>query len=113
MDPSHPIDGQPSVRVLLGTKEGEDELYMSCLYGSFRFETGAPVSRDEVTRFRCPHCRASLVSDVNCDICGAPTALLELGEDGNVRFCARRGCKGHHLLVDDPLQLLDGPTAAQ
>jgi hypothetical protein len=109
MDATHPIDGQPSVQVLLGTREGEDLLFLSCLYGSFRFETGAPVSRDEVTRFRCPHCAESLVTDAACGTCGAPMAGLSLSE-GSVDFCTRRGCKGHRLNVDDPTKLLDGPA---
>jgi len=113
MDQSHPIDGQPSVRVLLGTREGEDMLYLSCLYGSFRYDTGASVSRDEITRFRCPFCGESLVSDEACDICGAPVAVLEINGDGSVQFCARRGCKGHRLNVDDLTRLLDGPAAEQ
>jgi len=111
MDASHPIDGQPSVRVLLGTRDGEDVLYLSCLYGSFRYDTGAPVSRDEITRFRCPRCGESLVSGEACDICGAPTAVLDLEGDGSVMFCARRGCKGHRLNVDDLTRLLDDPPA--
>ncbi len=110
MNPSHPIDGQPSVQVLLGTREGEDMLFLSCLYGSFRFETGAPVSQGEITRFRCPHCAESLVTGVGCETCGAPMAGLSLAE-GSVDFCTRRGCKGHRLNVDDPTKLLDGPAA--
>jgi len=111
MDPSHPLDGQPSVRVLLGTRGVEDELFLSCIYGSFRFETGAAVPRDEITRFRCPHCGESLVSTRECDICGASMAILGLAEGGSVQFCSRRGCNGHRLVMDDPTQLLDSPDA--
>ena len=111
MDPSHSLDGQPSVRVLLGTQGGEDELFLSCIYGSFRFETGAAVSRDEITRFRCPHCGESLVSTLECNICGASMAILGLSEGGSVQFCTRRGCNGHRLVMDDPTQLLDSLAA--
>ncbi len=113
MDPSHTIDGQASIRILLGTRGGEDVLFLSCLYGSFRYETGAPVSRDEITRFRCPHCAESLVAGDNCEICEAPMAELALTEGGSVDFCTQRGCKGHRLNVDDPTQLLDGPAAVR
>jgi len=111
MDVSHPIDGQPSIRVLLGTAVGEDVLFLSCLYGSFRYETGAPVSQDEITRFRCPHCAESLVAGGGCETCGAPMAGLALAAGGSVDFCTRRGCKGHRLNVDNPTQLLDSPAA--
>ena len=110
MDESHPIDGQPSIRVLLGTSEGEDILFLSCLYGSFRYETGAPVPRDEVTRFRCPSCSESMMAVGPCAICGAPMAGLALAGEGSVDFCTRRGCKGHRLNMDDPISLLDGPA---
>ena len=112
MDATHPIDGQPAVRILLGTRQGEDILFLSCLYGSFRYETGAPVSRDEITRFRCPHCSESLVTGAACETCGAPMAGLALAA-GSVDFCTRRGCKGHRLNVDDPTQLLDDPATAR
>ncbi|MBM4371814.1 MAG: hypothetical protein FJ098_09180 [Deltaproteobacteria bacterium] len=113
LDPSRPLDGQPSVRVLLGTRRGEHELFLSCLYGSFRFDTRAPVDPDEVTGFRCPHCGRSLVTRETCTICAAPLASLDLDEGGSVQFCSRRGCKGHRLLMDDPTQLLDGFAPAR
>ncbi len=112
MSASHPVDCQPSIQVLLGTRGGEDHLFLSCLYGSFRFETGAPVSRDEITRFQCPPCPESRVTGAVCETCGAPMAGLALAE-GSVDFCTRRGCKGHRLNVDDPTRLLDGPAAAR
>ena len=113
MEESHPIDGQPSIRILLGTRDGENELFLSCLYGSFRFETGAAVSRDEITRFRCPHCGESLVTGAPCGTCEAPVAALALAGGGSVDFCTRRGCKGHRLNVEDPTQLLDDPATAR
>lgn len=101
MDAEHKLDGNPSIRLLLRVGTDERALNLSSLYGSFRYETDAAVGLGTLTELVCPHCRAGLVVDASCDVCGARMGRLSLEVDGEVYFCSRRGCKGHKVELRD------------
>ncbi len=101
MDETHPLDGQPSIRVLVETSGNQGVLHLSSLYGSFRFDTSLPVHQGDTVTMTCPHCGTSLVTDTPCHVCRASMVTLGLEVGGEVFFCSRRGCKGHKVELID------------
>jgi NADH:ubiquinone oxidoreductase subunit E len=97
MDPSHLIDGYPSVRVTISFGDKHGWLKLSCLYGSYAFESEYETPMDTVVHFFCPHCHGELIGASNCPECGAPMVPMIVRRGGMVQVCSRRGCKGHML----------------
>ncbi len=97
MDPEHPIDDAPSVRVTVAFERQHGWLRLSSLYGSPTIESEYDIPRDTVVNFFCPHCHAELRGASNCPECGAPMVAMIVRAGGIVQICARRGCKGHML----------------
>jgi len=97
MDPNHPLDGSPSVRVTVSFEQKHGWLRLSSLYGSFAVECEYPVRADEVVDFFCPHCHAELKGASACPLCNAPMVSMIVRAGGVVQVCSRRGCKGHML----------------
>ncbi|MEW6198514.1 MAG: NAD(P)H-dependent oxidoreductase subunit E [Planctomycetota bacterium] len=97
MDPEHPIDNAPSVRVTVAFERQHGWLRLSSLYGSPAIESEYEIPRDTVVNFFCPHCHAELRGASNCPECGAPMVAMIVRAGGIVQICARRGCKGHML----------------
>lgn len=97
MDPSHQIDGSPSIRVTVSFERKHGWLRLSSLYGSFAVETEYPIRTDEVADFFCPHCHAELKGASSCPLCSAPMVSMIIRAGGMVQICSRRGCKGHML----------------
>lgn len=101
MDAQSLIDGQPSIRVNMSLQGRQGALHLSSIYGSFRFDSSAPIGDGEVAELACPHCSRSLVTDAECEICQAPMARMKLEVDGEVFFCSRKGCKVHKVELID------------
>lgn len=97
MDPEHPIDDAPAVRVTVAFERQHGWLRLSSLYGSPTIESEYDIPRDTVVNFFCPHCHAELRGASNCPECGAPMVAMIVRAGGIVQICARRGCKGHML----------------
>ena len=97
MDPKHLIDGHPSVRVTISFGQEHGWIRLSCLYGSYNFESESETPMDTVAHFFCPHCHAELNGASNCPECGAPMVPMIVRGGGMVQICSRRGCKGHML----------------
>lgn len=97
MDPEHPIDDAPSVRVTVAFERQHGWLRLSSLYGSPAIESEYEIPRDTVVNFFCPHCHAELRGASKCPECGAPMVAMIVRAGGIVQICARRGCKGHML----------------
>jgi Zn finger protein HypA/HybF involved in hydrogenase expression len=97
MDPSHPIDGSPSVRVTVSFARKHGWLRLSSLYGSPSLESEYEIPMDLVVDVFCPHCHAELTGATECPECGAPMVSLIVRGGGMVHICARRGCSGHRL----------------
>ena len=97
MDPKHLIDGHPSVRVTISFGQEHGWIRLSCLYGSYNFESEYETPMDTVAHFFCPHCHAELNGASNCPECGAPMVPMIVRGGGMVQICSRRGCKGHML----------------
>jgi NADH:ubiquinone oxidoreductase subunit E len=101
MDPKHPIDGNPSVRVTVSFGDKHGWMALSSLYGSYNVETEYEIPKDIIVNVFCPHCHAELLGAGKCGECGAPMVPMIVRGGGIVQICARRGCKGHLLDVGE------------
>jgi len=97
MDPDHPIEGQPSVRVTISFGRRHGWLRLSSLYGSYTIESEHEIPADTVAHFFCPHCHAELAGATDCPMCAAPMVPLIVRGGGMVQICSRRGCRSHML----------------
>ncbi|MFZ5787525.1 MAG: NAD(P)H-dependent oxidoreductase subunit E [Acidobacteriota bacterium] len=97
MDPEHPLDGHPAIRVTIAFGEHHGWLLLSSLYGSYTIESQHEVPLDEVANFFCPHCHAELSGGGDCVLCGARMVPMIVRGDGVVQICTRRGCRAHML----------------
>lgn len=97
MDPDHPIDGSPSIRITASAEGEHGWLRLSSLYGSFTVESEFGIRTDTVLDLFCPHCHAELKSASACPLCRAPMVSMIVRAGGIVQICSRRGCKGHML----------------
>jgi len=97
MDPDHPIDDAPSIRITASFERKHGWLRLSSLYGSYSLDCEYEIPADTVVHVFCPHCHAELKGTSDCPDCGAPMISLIVRGGGIVQVCARRGCKGHML----------------
>jgi NADH-quinone oxidoreductase subunit E len=97
MDPSHLIDGYPSIRVTISFEHEHGWLRLSSLYGSYNIESEYKIPDDIVAHFFCPHCHAELIGASDCPECGTSMVPMFLQGGGMVQICPRHGCKGHLL----------------
>jgi len=97
MDPAHPIDGHPSVRVTVSFAQKHGWLALSSLYGSNNTASEFPIPQSEVYHVFCPHCHAELAGGQPCGDCNAPMIPMIVRGGGVMQVCSRRGCRGHIL----------------
>jgi NADH-quinone oxidoreductase subunit E len=100
MDPAHPVDGHPSVRVTISFGRNHGWLLLSSLYGSYMIECEHEIPSDTIVNFFCPHCHAELTGANDCPVCDAPMVPLIVRGGGMVQICSRRGCRSHMLDLD-------------
>lgn len=99
MDPDHPLEGYPSVRLTVSFGRKHGWIRLSSLYGSYTMESKHEIPLDTVLNCFCPHCGAELGTASNCAVCGAAMVPLVVRGGGIVQICSRRGCKSHMLDV--------------
>jgi hypothetical protein len=97
MDPSHLIDGTPSVRVTASSGRTHGWARLSAVYGRYTVEAEHDVRKDTVVDFFCPHCHAALKGASACPLCGIAMVPMLVRAGVVVQICPRRGCKGHML----------------
>ncbi|MBI4881405.1 MAG: NAD(P)H-dependent oxidoreductase subunit E [Planctomycetes bacterium] len=97
MDPTHPIDGHPSIRVTVSFDNQHGWTALSCLYGSYNVASEYEIPDDTVVNMFCPHCHAELLGGGSCMECGSPMVPMIVRSGGIVQICTRRGCLGHML----------------
>ena len=100
MDPSHLIDGYPSIRVTIFAGRRHGWFRLSSLYGSYHVQSEFEIEDDAVPDFFCPHCHAELSSANRCAECGEALVPMIVRQGGVVQICSRRGCRGHILDLD-------------
>jgi len=102
MDPEHPVDGHPSIRVTVAYNHVHEHIWLSSLYGSYNVESEHGIPADSVADFFCPHCHAHLAGSSNCPECRMPMVPMIVRGGGIVQICSRRGCRGHILDLGGP-----------
>lgn len=102
MDPDHPVDGHPSIRVTVSFAREHFSLRLSCLYGSYNQQSDEEIPKEAMVDFFCPHCHAHLTGGSSCPECGAPVVPMIVRGGGVVQICSRRGCRGHILDLNEP-----------
>lgn len=89
----------------------DGEVLLSAIFGDYTLESDLKVREGDLVEFRCPECDASIMLAVTCKLCRAPMASLNIGDQGYIEFCSRRGCKGHALGgvgdIDQMMQLMN------
>jgi len=103
MDPEHPVDGHPSIRVTVAYNGVHGHIQLSSLYGSYNVESEQEIPPDTVADFFCPHCHAHLIGSSACPECRTPMVPMIVRGGGIVQICSRRGCRGHILDVGGPV----------
>ncbi len=102
MDPEHPVDGHPSIRITVACDGVHGHARLSSLYGSYNLQSECEIPRDPVADFFCPHCHARLSGSSNCPECCTPMARMIVRGGGIMQICPRRGCRGHVLDLGGP-----------
>jgi len=97
MDPRHPIDNHPSIRVTVSFDNKHGWLAISSLYGSYNTASEHEIPPWTIVDMFCPYCHAEMIGAPKCGECGAPMVPMIVRGGGVVQICARRGCKGHIL----------------
>jgi len=97
MDPRHPIDDHPSIRITVSFAHSHGWLALSSLYGSYNVDSEYDIPTDTVVQIFCPHCHTELIGGADCGECGAPMVPMIVRGGGMVQICSRKGCKGHIL----------------
>jgi len=97
MDPTHKIDGFPSIRITVAFHSQHGWMHLSSLYGSYVVESEYELPTESVVNFFCPHCHAELTGAGLCPVCDAPMVPMIIRGGGVVQICARRGCRYHML----------------
>ena len=105
MDSSVRIHGEPSVKMKLIVGKTEGLLFVDAFWGGHQ-KLYSFIPEQGVVEASCPTCGASLMTPEICAEpgCGCQTGiLLNLpGENNNgIRICARLGCPGHRLVIDN------------
>lgn len=101
MDEQHPLEGYPSIHCTIMYLETPGHLWLSSLYGSYRFHCDIEIPADTEVDFFCPSCEELISDGPLCDACESNTVILEMGAGGSVRFCARYHCPKHSIAFGD------------
>ena len=108
MDPTVPINGYPSIKVILRYGETEGIVHLDPVYGSFHNIFDVDIPDGVVASMFCPTCHAAMQVDEGraCDWCFSPLFQFYLPNGGLLEGCLKVGCHQHKLkLVDIDQQL--------
>lgn len=97
MDPGHPIDDRPSIRVTACFDDQYGWLRLSSWYGGNGYWAEPEIPSGCPVRFLCPSCHKELTGAAVCPECDAPMATMLVRGGGALRVCARRGCPSRRL----------------
>ncbi len=87
------------------------ELSLSAVFGDAGGETDAGLEAGDIVDLSCPRCEASLMLPLDCKLCGASMASLNVARGGSLEFCSRVGCRAHPFggtgNIDDMMRLMN------
>jgi hypothetical protein len=113
MDPSVPINGYPSIKIILQYGEIKGIVHLDPVYGSFHNIFDVDIPEGVVVEMFCPTCNVSMKVNENrvCDWCFSPLFSLYLPNGGLLEGCLKVGCHQHKLKlvdVDEQLGMVHG-----
>ena len=97
MDARHPIEGHPSIRVLVTAGSRQGWLRLSGLYGHYAYQQSDGMPAGTVVALFCPQCHGLLGGVSACPDCSAPLVPLLVHGGAILQVCSRLGCRGHSL----------------
>lgn len=97
MDPARPIEGSPSIKVLVTAGRQQGWLRLSGLYGHYVYEQTDGIPAGTVVALFCPQCHGLLGGVSTCPDCSAPLVPLLVHGGAILQVCSRLGCRGHSL----------------
>lgn len=118
MDPNVPINGYPSIKVILQYGEIRGIVHLDPVYGSFHNIFDIDIPDGVVTKMFCPICDVDMgVKDERgCDWCFSPLFHMMLPHNGMVEGCLKIGCHQHKLKlvdIDEQLGMIHGHDEIQ
>lgn len=117
MDPSVPINGYPSIKVVLQYGSARGAVHLDPIYGSFHNLYDVDIPEGVAVEMSCPVCEASLrTPNERCDYCFSPVFTLFLPKGGLLQGCLKNGCHQHKMKlvdVDEQLGALHGQDHIQ
>jgi hypothetical protein len=113
MDPIIPINGYPSIKVLIQYGDTKGIIHLDPVYGSFHNIYDVDIPEGVVVEMFCPTCGMSMQVDRHrhCDYCFAPVFEFFLPNGGILEGCLRAGCHQHKLKlvdIDEQLGMIHG-----
>jgi hypothetical protein len=118
MDPSVPINGYPSIKVVLQYGDVKGIVHLDPVYGSFHNIFDVDIPEGVVVKMFCPICDADMgvQEDRSCDWCFSPMFQMHLPHNGMVEGCLKVGCHRHRLKlvdIDEQLGMIHGHDEIQ
>jgi hypothetical protein len=100
MDPEVPINGLPSIKVIIQYGAIRGAVHLDPVYGSFHNLFDVDIPEGVVVEMFCPTCGTSLRYDKErCDYCFSPEFALYLPNGGLLVGCLKCGCHQHKLTL--------------
>ncbi|MDY0170132.1 MAG: NAD(P)H-dependent oxidoreductase subunit E [Thermoguttaceae bacterium] len=97
MDPGHPIEERPSIRVTACFDDQYGRVRFSSWYGGNGFCAEPEIPSGHTARLLCPYCHEELTGTDACPACDAAMAAMLVRGGGVLRVCSRQGCSGRRL----------------
>lgn len=109
------IHDEPSIKIDVTINRNRGSIFIDAFWGShaklYSFIPGT-VNGDTFVEAFCPYCGISLIENFNCkqELCDSDKSILLLLPElkGKIHVCAKLGCPGHVLEVENmPMDLVD------
>ncbi len=118
IDSNVPINGYPSIKVILQYGDVKGVVHLDPVYGSFHNIFDVDIPEEVVVDMFCPTCGISMKGDEGrtCDWCFSPLFVLYLPQGGILEGCLKVGCHQHKLKlvdVDEQLGMIHGHDEIQ
>ena len=118
MDPSVPINGFPSIKIILQYGEVRGVVHLDPVYGSFHNIFDVDIPEGVVVKMFCPTCGVDMQikGERVCDWCFSPLFQFYLPKGGVLEGCLKVGCHQHKLKlvdVDEQLGIIHGRNQIQ
>ncbi len=118
MDTSVPINGFPSIKVILQYGDAKGIVHLDPVYGSFHNIFDVDIPDEVIVNMYCPICNVSMQVEEEraCDWCFSPLFMLYLPKGGVLEGCLKVGCHQHKLKivdVDEQLGMVHGQDQIQ